>query len=87
MQKITLFILPNCPYCRSALRDLEAVCAEHPELRQVPIERVDESREPERANRSDYYYVPTFYVGERKTQEGAIDRPGVERVLRKAYEG
>ena len=86
MQKITLFILPNCPYCRSALREMEAVYAEHPEYRQVPIERVDESREPERADRYDYYYVPTFYVGDRKAHEGAIDRSGVERVLQQAYE-
>ena len=86
MQKITLFILPNCPYCRSALREMEAVYAAHPEYRQVPIERVDESREPERADQYDYYYVPTFYVGDHKVHEGAIDRSGMERVLQQAYE-
>ena len=58
--------------------------AEYPELQSVEIERIDEIRHPEIANRFDYWYVPTFYVDGRKAHEGACTKKGVEAVLRSA---
>ncbi len=69
MQKLTLFYLENCPYCRKALRALEALAAEKPEYAAAEIERVEESRSPEVAARYDYYYVPTVFLGGRKLWE------------------
>ncbi len=69
MQKLTMFYLENCPYCRKARKALEALCAENPAYAGVELERVEESRSPEIAARYDYYYVPTVFLGERKLWE------------------
>ena len=47
---------------------------------------IDELAEPEVADRYDYYYVPTFYVGDKKVHEGGIMPDEVEAVLRMALE-
>lgn len=73
MQPIILFYLENCPYCWNAKCAIEALYAEKPAYREVPIEWVEESRARERAARYDYYYVPSAYCGERKLFE---TRPG-----------
>ena len=38
------------------------------------------------ADRYDYYYVPTFYVGDKKVHEGGIMHDEVEAVLRMALD-
>lgn len=38
------------------------------------------------ADRYDYYYVPTFYVGDKKVHEGGIMPDEVEAVLRMALD-
>ena len=47
---------------------------------------IEESEQPDVADRYDYYYVPTFYVGGEKVHEGGIYPEEVERVLRRALE-
>lgn len=86
MKPVKLFYLKNCPFCKKALRYIEEARAAHPELASVPIEMIEESEEPEVADRYDYYYVPTFYVGDEKVHEGGIYPEEVERVLRRALE-
>lgn len=86
MKPVKLFYLKNCPFCKKALRYIEEARAAHPELASVPIEMIEESEEPEVADRYDYYYVPTFYVGDVKVHEGGIYPEEVERVLRRALE-
>lgn len=86
MKPVTLFYLRNCPFCKWALRYIDEAKAAHPELAAVEIELVEESEEPEVADRYDYYYVPTFYVGGVKLHEGGIYPEEVEAVLRKALE-
>ena len=48
---------------------------------------IEESEQPDVADRYDYYYVPTFYVGGRKVHEGGIYPDEVEAVLREAVAG
>ena len=84
MKKVQLFHMPGCPYCRAAENWIRDVQAEHPELRAVEIERIDEIRNRALADRYDYWYVPTFYVDGHKEHEGACSREIVERVLRLA---
>ena len=50
------------------------------------IRMIDELAEPEVADRYDYYYVPTFYVGDKKVHEGGIMPDEVEAVLRMALD-
>ncbi len=81
---MTLFYLKNCPFCKRALQYIEELKAEHEELRAVEIELIEESEQPEVADRYDYYYVPTFYLGGEKLHEGGIYKEEVEELLRKA---
>ena len=52
----------------------------------MEIDTVEESEQPEIADRYDYYYVPTFYVDGKKVHEGGIFKEEMEAVLRKALE-
>ena len=81
MEKVTMFILPTCPYCVAALRWMDELLAGDPRYREVGIEIIDESAHPDVAGRYDYYYVPTFYVGGRKLHEGAASPQKIKRVL------
>ena len=85
MQKITMFMFPECPYCVEALRLMEQVKAAHPEFAQIPLEMIDENRQRALADRFDYWYVPTYYVDGKKVHEGAVNRRAVEEVYRRAY--
>ena len=75
---LTLFYLKNCPFCKRALQYIEELKAEHEELQRVEIEMIEESEQPEVADRYDYYYVPCFYLGEEKLHEGGIYKEEVE---------
>lgn len=86
MKHVRLFYLKNCPFCKKALRYIEDLKAAHAELASVEIEMIEESEQPEVADRFDYYYVPTFYVDGVKEHEGGIYPEEVERILRKALE-
>ncbi len=86
MKPIKLFYLRNCPYCKRALQYIESEKAAHPELAELEIEMIEESEHPEVADRYDYYYVPTFYIGDEKVHEGGIFADEMGSILRKALE-
>lgn len=86
MKRVKLFYLKNCPFCKKALRYIEELKAEHAELAAIEIEMIEESEQPDVADKFDYYYVPTFYVDGVKEHEGGIYPEEVERILRKALE-
>jgi len=81
MKKITMFTMKSCPYCKAALRWMDALFAENPEYRRLEIVMIDELVEPEIAARYDYYYVPTYYVGDKKMHEGAASLKKIKRVF------
>ncbi len=81
MKTIRLFYLKECPFCRRALQYIDELRTERPELSDLRIEMIEESEQPALADRFDYYYVPTFYVDERKVHEGGIYKLEVERIL------
>ena len=62
MQKLTLFVLKGCPYCRQAKAWLAELVAENPAYAAVPIEEIEEREQKALADSYDYYYVPTFYM-------------------------
>lgn len=67
--KLTLFHLNNCPYCQNARQAMAELVKEDPAYSQIEIDWIEESRQPEVAERYDYYYVPTIYLGEDKLYE------------------
>ena len=69
MQKLTLFYLETCPYCRNARAALEALRSANPDYAAVEVELIEESRQPEVADRYDYYRVPSLFAGETKLYE------------------
>jgi len=81
MKKITMFILETCPYCREALRFMDELFAENPMYKAIEIEVIDEGLHADIANRYDYYYVPTYYVGDTKLHEGAANIKKIRRVF------
>ena len=86
MKTVKLFYLRHCPFCQKALRYIEEAKTRNPELAGVEIELIEESEQETLANSYDYYYVPTFYVDEKKVHEGGIFPDEVEQILRQALE-
>ena len=81
--KLTAFILPRCPYCLQMRELVEELRAERDELAAVEIEFIDESAQPELAERYDYYRVPSFFKGRDKLYEAnpLWSRSEVKRML------
>lgn len=84
MKKITMFMFAACPHCKLALKFLDELKAAHPEYATVPFEMIDERKQPEVAEKYDYYYVPTFYVDGVKVHEGHAEAADVEKVFKAA---
>ncbi|HBN86306.1 MAG TPA: glutaredoxin [Clostridiales bacterium] len=84
MKEITYFYLPYCPYCQQSSAWLEELKQENQIYNDIPMKRVDESKETELANSYDYQLVPTFYIGDEKVHEGVATKEIVKAVLDKA---
>ncbi len=69
--KLTAFILPLCPFCLQARELIAELREERPELSSVEIDFIDESAQPELADRYDYYRVPSFFLGGKKLYEAS----------------
>ena len=81
MKKITMFTMESCPYCQAALRWMDELIAENPDYRAIEIEKIDEVIYPDIAEKFDYYYVPTYYVGDEKLHEGVASLKKIKRVF------
>ena len=86
MKTITFFMFDGCPHCKRAQELIDAIVASHPDYARIPITKIDERLQPEIADRYDYYYVPTFFVGGEKLHEGVPSREAIERVFARALE-
>ena len=72
MKEVLMFYLESCGYCDKARRALDELFEENPAYRQVPLTRIEESKEPELADRYDYYAVPSFFVDGKKIFEARL---------------
>ena len=81
MKPIRMFTMASCPYCQKARRWMDELMAENPAYRALSIDIVDEVEQPEYAEQFDYYYVPTYYVDDKKVHEGAATKQIVRRVF------
>jgi len=81
MKKITMFMMETCPHCKQALQIMDDLFAENVDYKSLEIEKIDERIHPDIADKYDYYYVPTFYVGDEKMHEGAVSPDKIRRVF------
>ena len=72
MKDIILFYLNDCGYCQKAHQALAELTEENPAYKALKLTMIEESEQPEIADRYDYYAVPTFYVGGEKVFEAHI---------------
>lgn len=87
MKEVKMFMKATCPHCKKAFSLMEEICAEHPEYKKVPIKEIDEDKDSAYAATFDYYYVPTFYVGDIKVHEGVPTKEAIEKVYEEACMG
>lgn len=87
MEKVKIFYQERCPFCIKAFEYIRQLTAENPEFAKIDISTVDELKEPDYADKFDYYYVPTFYIGSRKVHEGGIYKEEVRRLLQSVIDG
>ena len=86
MKELTMFYFDGCPHCARAFRWQEELLAERPEFRQVPLKLIDEHLQPQVADAYDYWYVPTYYLGQDKLFEGVKDKSLVEAAFQAALD-
>lgn len=84
MKKITMMYLKNCPYCKKAQAWMEELFEEHPAYRNIELERIEESEQPEIADSLDYWYVPSYFVDGIKVHEGVATKEKIQDVFEKA---
>ena len=83
MEKLLFIYMDGCPYCHMAADVLATLTSEHPEYGRIPVEKVNETTEPEKLKGRNYYYVPTFFYGDEKIYEAqpGDDKPKMEKIL------
>ena len=81
MKEITLFTLKNCPHCRLARSLLEQLRREDARYAAVTVREIDEREQKPLADSYDYWYVPAFFIGDRKLHEGHAEYADVKRAL------
>ena len=72
MKEVLMFYLEDCGYCAKARQALEELFRENPAYRDLPLTRIEESRQPELADQYDYYAVPTYFVDGKKIFEARL---------------
>jgi len=65
---------------------MDSLFEENPKYLSLEIEKIDENLHPDIARKYDYYFVPTFYVGDKKLHEGAASIKKIRRVFDAALE-
>ncbi len=84
MKKVTLFFKANCPHCKRALAWQQELFSDNGEFSNIPLEMIDEDKQPSVANSYDYFYVPTYYVDGEKVHEGVANKQKIKAVFEKA---
>jgi len=84
MKTVYMFVTEWCPYCKKALSWMNELKAENPHYSKVDIKIIDEEKEPEIAQKYDYYYVPTYFLNDEKLHEGVPTKEIVKGVFEKA---
>lgn len=83
MKKLTMFYLETCPFCKKAFNWMEELKAENPAYKDIEVHLVEETKEKEIAEQHDYYFVPTYYLGDEKIHEGIATKEKIKAVFDK----
>ncbi|MHC6181240.1 glutaredoxin family protein [Clostridium sp. JNZ X4-2] len=84
MKPVHMFVTSWCPYCKQALSWMNELQSKTPEYKNVDVEIIDEEKQPEIAKKYDYYYVPTYFVGNTKIHEGVPSKEIIKEVFEKS---
>lgn len=88
MKKLVMFYQPMCPFCKKAFGYIDELKSENEQFRNIELTKIDELKEPELANKYDYYYVPTFYnENGKKLHEGGIYKEEMRKLLQCVLDG
>lgn len=80
MKKITLFYLNGCPHCKKAFNIIEDLKKED-RYKAIEIDSIEEREHADIADKMDYYYVPCFYIENKKIHEGTVTEEDVKEVF------
>ena len=86
MKKITMFIMESCPYCKNARKWMDEILKSDAKYSEIPLTIIDEVKEPDLAAKFDYYYVPTYYLDDKKVHEGVASFEIVKKVFDEAMD-
>ena len=81
MEKLTMFMMGTCPYCKAALNWMVELKNENTAYDKIEVEMIDETQQAELAAKYDYYYVPTYYYKGVKLHEGAATKDKIKAVF------
>ena len=81
MKELTLFTMRGCPHCRMAREYMRELCQEDPRYARGPVNEIDENENAALADSYDYYYVPCYFMGDKKLHEGACTKEKIRKVL------
>ncbi|QOR34278.1 thioredoxin family protein [Clostridium sp. 'deep sea'] len=83
MKQVTMFMLKNCPHCQRAIKIMDQLMLKE-EFKNIEIKMIDEQKHSDIADRYDYYYVPTYYIDDKKVHEGVPTKEKLQLVLEQA---
>lgn len=86
MKEIKLFILEKCPYCIKALNYIDKL-KEEDKYKDIYIRIIDELKESNISSNYDYYYVPTFYLDDKKYHEGIVSKDTIKKLFDEVLDG
>lgn len=78
-----MFMLKNCPHCQRAIKIMDQLMLKE-EFKNIEIKMIDEQKHSDIADRYDYYYVPTYYIDDKKVHEGVPTKEKLQLVLEQA---
>ena len=84
MKHVKMMILEHCPHCKKAFMYINELKKENMLYQNIVIEVIDEQKEEEKTRGYDYWYVPTFFVNDKKIHEGVPTKESIQAVLEEA---
>ena len=81
MKPILLFLFEACPHCQRALAWMEELRRENSDYARLEVKIVDEKVHPDIADKYDYYYVPSYFIDDKKVHEGAASKDIIRNVF------
>lgn len=69
MKTLTAIYLDGCPYCRHARMAIQELTEEKPDYKDISIHWIEENKNAADCRNFDYYYAPSFFLGQEKLYE------------------